>query len=229
MRLTFLFLLLFLSSEYYAQKDSLYNKTNSIQYYFAPSILIGSGLYINTTKYNWSKQNLQQSILSKHTANTNIDNYLPYVPIAQMYAGKMMGLKSRSSYFNQTKNLFFSQLFTAIITHGLKQTTNVTRPNGANYSFPSGHTSSAFSSASTLFYEYKDSNLAYASSGFIVSGTTGALRVLKNKHWVSDVSVGAGIAILVTHLVYHFEPLKNWNPLKSRKERLKKRSYTFVW
>ena len=33
-----------------------------------------------------------------------------------------------------------------------------------------------------------------------------------NKHWFSDVLVGAGIGILVTELIYHFEPLKNWNP-----------------
>jgi len=38
--------------------------------------------------------------------------------------------------------------------------------------------------------------------------------MLNNKHWVSDVLVGTGIGILVTELVYHFEPLKSFNPFK---------------
>jgi len=41
--------------------------------------------------------------------------------------------------------------------------------------------------------------------------------MLNNKHYVSDVLVGAGIGILVTQLVYHFEPLKNFNPFKKSK------------
>ena len=40
---------------------------------------------------------------------------------------------------------------------------------------------------------------------------------LNNKHWVSDVLVGAGLEILVTDLVYRFEPLKNWNPFNNKK------------
>ena len=211
------------------QQDSVLQQSDKAKYYIAPTVFIGSGLFVNYTKSKYSKQNLQQNIQRNYSANTEIDNYLPYIPIAQMYAGKMMGIKSRSSYFNQTKNLFFSQLFTSLITHGLKRATNLERPNGAQYAFPSGHTSSAFSSASVLFYEYKNTNIAYASSGFLFSGTTGTLRVLKNKHWVSDVLVGAGIAILVTHLVYHFEPLKNWNPLEKRKERKKNRKFVPVY
>jgi membrane-associated phospholipid phosphatase len=129
-----------------------------------------------------------------------------------MYLGKALGMKSKNNYFNQSKQLFFSQFFTSILTHTLKRTTQVTRPDQTPHAFPSGHTSMAFSSASTLFYEYKTHHPVYAYSGFIFASATGGLRVLNNRHWVSDVLVGAGIAILTTHLVYHFEPLKNWNP-----------------
>ena len=216
------------------QQDSLRNKHNKktrFEYkaYIVPSVFIGSGLFINTTKSRFSKQNLQQSIQRKYATQTKVDNYLPFIPIAQMYGGKMMGLQSKNNYFNQTKNLFFAQLFTSIITHGLKRATNLTRPNGAKYTFPSGHTSFSFSSASVLFYEYKETNLAYASSGFLSSGATGLLRLSNNKHWVPDVLVGAGIAILVTHLVYHFEPLKNWNPFEKRKQRKQHRNYVPVY
>ncbi|MCB0471929.1 MAG: hypothetical protein KDC56_02600, partial [Flavobacteriaceae bacterium] len=41
--------------------------------------------------------------------------------------------------------------------------------------------------------------------------------MLNNKHWPSDVITGAGIGILISQLVYHFEPLKNWHPFKNTK------------
>ncbi len=93
-----------------------------------------------------------------------------------------------------------------------------TRPNGVNdESFPSGHTSNAFVMATVLFHEFKDTKPVLAYSGFLFSSATGVLRVLNNSHWVSDVLVGAGIGIIVTDLVYRFEPLKNWNPFKNKK------------
>jgi membrane-associated phospholipid phosphatase len=41
--------------------------------------------------------------------------------------------------------------------------------------------------------------------------------MVNDKHWISDVLVGAGIGILATELVYYFEPLKNFNPFKNSK------------
>jgi membrane-associated phospholipid phosphatase len=178
-----------------------------------PSFLISGGVYIHHTSGQLSRYNLQQKILTRYpNPQTHLDDYLPFIPIGQMYLGKALGMKSKNNYFNQSKQLFFSQFFTSILTHTLKRTTQVTRPDQTPHAFPSGHTSMAFSSASPLFYEYKTHHPVYAYSGFIFASATGGLRVLNNRHWVSDVLVGAGIAILTTHLVYHFEPLKNWNP-----------------
>ena len=41
--------------------------------------------------------------------------------------------------------------------------------------------------------------------------------MVNNRHWVSDVVAGAGIGFLVGNLIYHIEPLKNWNPFKKSK------------
>jgi hypothetical protein len=38
-----------------------------------------------------------------------------------------------------------------------------------------------------------------------------------NKHWLPDVVLGAGLGILVSRLVYHWKPLKNWNPFLKKK------------
>ena len=69
-----------------------------------------------------------------------------------------------------------------------------------------------FTNAAVLYQEFKDSYPILAYSGFAFATATGGFRVLNNKHYISDVLVGAGIGILVTELVYHFEPLKNFNP-----------------
>jgi len=71
--------------------------------------------------------------------------------------------------------------------------------------------------ATVLFHEFKDTKPVLAYSGFVFASATGVLRVLNNEHWTSDVLVGAGLGIIITDLVYRFEPFKNWNPFKNRK------------
>ena len=108
-------------------------------------------------------------------------------------------------------------LANTIVIGSIKRISNEERPNGGAHSFPSGHTSTAFVMATVLFHEFKDNKPALAYSGFAFATATGVLRVLNNAHWVSDVLVGAGIGIIITDLVYRFEPLKNWNPFKNKK------------
>jgi membrane-associated phospholipid phosphatase len=49
--------------------------------------------------------------------------------------------------------------------------------------------------ATLLFQEYKDSNLWYASSGFVFATATAILRIANNKHYSSDVLAGAGFTV----------------------------------
>ena len=192
-------------------KDSLKTKKfliNSI----APVVFITSGLIINNS--NFEKQ-FQEDIRNKVGDNyhNSIDDYAQYVPIAELYIADVLGLKSKNHWFDQTKYLFISNFISALVTHGLKNSINKTRPDGsANNSFPSGHTSFAFTNATVLFYEFQDSSPLLAYSGYAFSTATATFRVLNNKHWISDVLVGAGVGIIVTNLVYYFEPFKNFNP-----------------
>jgi len=146
--------------------------------------------------------------------NTHVDDYIQYAPVAILFASDLYGAKHRNNVFNQTKYLVISELATSLITGSLKRLTHSTRPNGNPLAFPSGHTSQAFTGATVLYQETKDYCLPLAYSGYLFSTATAALRVTNNKHWVSDVLAGAGIGILVTNLVYYFEPLKNWDPFR---------------
>ena len=177
-----------------------------------PVALITSALIINNSEF---EKEFQKDIRNNvgNDFHNSIDDYTQYIPIAELYIADMMGVKSKNHWFDQTKYLFISNFISALITHGLKNTIYKTRPDGTeNNSFPSGHTSFAFTNATVLFYEFRDSSPLLAYSGYAFSTTTATFRVLNNKHWVSDVLMGAGIGILVTNLVYYFEPLKSFNP-----------------
>jgi membrane-associated phospholipid phosphatase len=61
-------------------------------------------------------------------------------------------------------------------------------------------------------------SLKLAYSNYVFVSATGALRIMNNAHWFSDVVVGAGIGILVTKIVYMFNPLIKWNPFLKKKK-----------
>ncbi len=181
-----------------------------------PSTILIAGVALNHSKLEKDvKQNVRNAVGTDF--EFKIDDYIQYVPMVEMYGADMMGLKAKNHWFDQSKYLAISQLTTAIIVQSLKFGINKTRPNGANYSFPSGHTSQSFTGATVLYHEFNETHPLIAYSGFLFSTTTGAFRIINNKHWLSDVLMGAGIGILVTNLVYHFEPLKNFNPFKNDK------------
>lgn len=124
-------------------------------------------------------------------------------PGVAVFGLKAIGLKSRSDLLNQSIILVKSQLLTMVIVQSLKSITHVQRPNGNGYqSMPSGHTAQAFQLATMLDMEYREVSPWISVSGYAVASATGALRILNNKHWISDVLTGAGIGIFTTKFVY---------------------------
>lgn len=195
-------------------ENSLELKTNSLlQKSIVPIGLCINGLLLNNTEV---KNNLQNTFRAPFNGySTSLDDYIQYAPIVQMYSYDLLKLPARNSIWNQSKYLVISELVTAGIVHLLKNTLKIQRPDGGAFtSFPSGHTGQAFVASQVLFNEYYRTRPTLALSGYLFSVSTGALRVINNRHWVPDVFMGAGIAILVTNMVYYFEPLKNWNPFK---------------
>ena len=56
--------------------------------------------------------------------------------------------------------------------------------------------------ATLLAHEYGHKSVWIPISGYTVAAATGALRVLNNRHYVSDVLVGAAVGILSAELAY---------------------------
>ncbi len=214
--LIFLILLSFPTS---AQSDSLELDKKKPLYskLVVPSVLILSGTILTGSQ---REKDWQVAIRNKvgNDYHFGLDDYVQYAPYAQIYLGDLMGIKAKNHWFDQTKNIFFGGMVTLVITHSLKRGVGKLRPDGSStHSFSSGHTATAFLGGTMLYHEYKESSMLYASSGYLFSTTAGSLRVMNNRHWVSDVLAGAGIGILVGNLIYHIEPLRNWNPFKNTK------------
>ena len=76
------------------------------------------------------------------------------------------------------------------------------RAGATGFSFPSGHTATAFMTATMLSKEYGHLSPWVGIGAYSVATTTGLMRVVHNKHWLSDVLTGAGIGIISTELGY---------------------------
>ena len=132
-----------------------------------------------------------------------LDNYTQMAPAAILLGLKAAGVPSRSSWGRMLVSDAISIALMTGVVQGLKHTTDVTRPDGTNnQSFPSGHTATAFMTATMLSKEYGHISPWVSVGAYSVATATGLMRMANNKHWLSDVMVGAGIGILSTEFGY---------------------------
>lgn len=136
------------------------------------------------------------------------DDWLQYAPAGAMVALKACGVRGRSSWGRMLVSDAFSAGLMTIGVNSLKYSCRVMRPDGSSRnSFPSGHTATAFMAATMLHKEYGHRSPWYSIGGYTVATITGVTRQLNNRHWMSDIMVGAGIGILATELGYFLADL----------------------
>jgi len=95
-------------------------------------------------------------------------------------------------------DLMRAQVISLLLTSTVKWAVNRERPNGEDYSFPSGHTSAVFTTAAVLQKHcgWKIGAVAYGVAGFV-----GWSRVRSNDHWLSDVAMGAAVGMIAAQAV----------------------------
>lgn len=212
-------LIFFIHAAVYAQVDTVKNHEKTRKEFlksliFPTSLGVMGGIVKETNLREYVQEKVQNS---RFRTNTTIDDYIQYVPIVELHAADFYYGKSKNEMFQTSKNLVIAELFTALIVQSIKHSANIRRPNGHDYSFFSGHTSQAFTGATALYLEYDEINRLFALSGYGFSTATGILRVTNNKHWLSDVLVGAGIGIFSARVIWYINPFPNWKPFKSHK------------
>jgi membrane-associated phospholipid phosphatase len=90
-------------------------------------------------------------------------------------------------------DLIGAQIVNGVITQGIKVSTNRTRPSGGPHSFPSGHTSATFATASVIQQHY---GWKWGAPAYAVGAYVSVSRMVDNKHWASDVVFGTALGIV---------------------------------
>lgn len=150
-----------------------------------------------------------RSRLIKYNFHNELDNYTQFAPMILSTGLNLAGVEGRSSFGRYLVSGVMSYAIMAAIVNPIKYTAKEMRPDGSTRnSWPSGHTATAFVSATILHKEYGLTRSPwYSVAGYGIATMTGVMRVLNNRHWVSDVLSGAGIGIFSTELAYGLSDL----------------------
>lgn len=207
MRLLIIFLLFSTSSfaHSFSPADSLpVRRPLALQQFYAPASLIIGGLIANGHSEESIKNEVAES-RNRHIPrfHTHIDDYMQFSPLVVAYGLDAFGIKSKTDVLNRTVILVKGEAMALATATILKSATHTLRPDGSSYnSFPSGHTTQAFAAATFLNEEYKERYPWMPYASYAVASSVGLLRVANNRHYVSDVLVGAGIGYLSMKVAY---------------------------
>ena len=157
------------------------------------------------------KNSFRQDYNNKHANTrlltnfkTGIDDYTQYFGPALTVGLKLGGYEGRSDWGRLLASAAMSYGIMAGLVNGIKYTASEMRPDGSSAnSWPSGHTATSFVGATILHKEYGLTRSPWFSvAGYGVATATGVMRILNNRHWISDVLSGAGIGIMSAELGY---------------------------
>lgn len=155
------------------------------------------------TKYNFDTDILMLRNTVADDFRHHYDDWTQYAPAAVMVGLKTCGYKGRSTWGRMLVSDAFSVAAMAAMVNGVKYSVQRLRPDESAYnSFPSGHTATAFMTATMLHKEYEGRSPWFSIGGYTLATLTGVSRVLNNRHWLTDVLAGAAIGIGSVHLGY---------------------------
>lgn len=157
---------------------------------------------IAKSEKNAFKQQTKHSLVTKF--KTGIDDYTQFFGPAAVVGLKLAGVEGRSDWPRLLASAGMGYGIMALFVNTIKHTAKEMRPDGTSAnSWPSGHTATAFVGATLLHKEYGLTRSPwYSVAGYGVATATGVMRVLNNRHWISDVLSGAGLGILSGELGY---------------------------
>ncbi|MGI4883602.1 MAG: phosphatase PAP2 family protein [Janthinobacterium lividum] len=169
-----------------------------------PAILIGYGAYTFNGGGFYTNQDANRDIHRLFPkSNSRIADYLIFAPYVELGAVVLAGVESHNDRTNLLLIVAKSEAIMLSSTFVVKALSHEERPDGSdNLSFPSGHTAQAFLAASIVHTELRDKSPWYGIGAYTIATGVGALRMINEKHWMSDVAAGAGFGILSAHLAY---------------------------
>lgn len=233
LRLFILFILHFNGYCCFCQQDSAIAQINQVKRSSFSKLMLNEGLIapIGLISYGVTsvknpylkKQNelIKSNLQSTRPIRVRIDDFTQYAATGSYFAFDLMGIKA--------KHDLKSRLFVGSVAHIImgstvnlmKKSVPVMRPDfSASNSFPSGHTATAFVGAELIWQEYNHQSVWYGIGAYTIAAGTGFFRMYNNRHWLSDVIMGAGIGVLSTKVAYWMLP--------KIEERVQKRKRPFL-
>lgn len=166
----------------------------------ARSILIGGGIAVLVmdlaSKGGIDKKISREFNEDKPLGHSDIGNVLGMMVPNILYAGSFYThYKFKKDTDSKEKSLLMTRatLYSESVTFLLKEMIHERRPNGMDKkSFPSGHTTAAFSFATVIELEHE---WYYGVLAYIMATYVGLSRVNDNYHYPHDVMAGATIGM----------------------------------
>lgn len=171
-------------------------------------VTLGVGAGTTAVLHPWDDDVATGAFNSETSGNTSLDGVFEpgevlggaAVQIGSAFATYSLGkLANRPHLERLGRDLVRAQVVTQTLTFALKTAVGRERPDGSNArSFPSGHASGIFATATVLqrHYGWRVGVPAYAVASYVAVS-----RLNEGRHYLSDVAFGATIGILVGRTV----------------------------
>ena len=166
------------------------------------ALVLGPGLGLSILSKNFDDGVSRSRINSELFPGTALDHILEpgdigggsAVQFGAAFATLAIGeFSGEDTVANLGSALVRVQLVNGVVTSAMKYTIRRTRPDSASRtSFPSGHTSGSFASATIL---HRSFGWKAGVPAFAFASMVGASRISENKHFLSDVVFGAAVGI----------------------------------
>jgi membrane-associated phospholipid phosphatase len=210
--LSSLILVSFISLTFAQQKDSTRYKLT-----WKKAALPAAFMIVGFTQVGHESKELQVDLREDFPFfKSRLDNIVQYIPAGAFLFNGYFGVEPHQNFKSRAIITAISYATMAITVNILKKTIHETRPDASgDNSFPSGHTATAFTGAELFHQGLKNSAPILSYAAYPIAASVGIYRLLNNKHYLSDVIVGAGIGILSTKLAYSvYHPKTSTKPQK---------------
>ncbi len=160
---------------------------------------VGGGLTLVTLLFKEAVQDdLQRDIAQKKIlkSSSKIGDFLgkttPNIAYLLYMSGDYLLNKNESSY-KRAVLMTKATLYSGVIADVTKVIANEKRPNGGKYSFPSGHSTTAFAFSSVVMMEH---SLPLGIAANAMAAFVGFSRLNDNAHYLQDVIAGATLGTM---------------------------------
>lgn len=162
--------------------------------------------YISGTRWDDGLYAFKHSAMSHD--NYEYEDFFQYGPAVPVVVMKAFNVPSRSKWGPLAVSAAFSTGLEMGLVNAVKYMVERPRPDqSANNSFPSGHTATAFMTATILQKEYGWRYPWVGFGGYALATAVGFSRSLNDRHWGTDIIGGALFGIAATELGYYLSSL----------------------